>query len=150
MSLLFSVCLCFVGKKKTFLNLVCPFISHPGMLYGSARFPPLHHYFAPTSTPRPAPPSFLYPSSVPSTFLCISAGLSLLKKKKKNTTFFLSLFAVQCTDPILTLHLQTHPPVSLRARNPTHLLSPALSWGLINLVKSQSAFHSITITLYPV
>ena len=155
MSLLFSVCFCFVDKKTPFLNLVCPFISCPGMLYGFVLFPPLHLYFAPTSTPRPAPPSRLIP------FICtqhilphLSWPVYLKKKekrtKKKKKTSFLSLFTVQCTDPILTLRFQTHPPVSLRVRNPTHLLSPALSWGLINLVKSQSAFHSITITLYPV
>lgn len=32
--------------------------------------------------------------------------------------------------------------------NPAHLLNPALSWGLINLLKSQSAFHSITLILF--
>lgn len=99
----------------------------------------------------PPCPTFL---SIP--FICtqhiplhLSWPVSFKKKKKKHNFFS---FSLRCSMHRPDPHppLETHPPVSLHARNPTHLLSPALSWGLINLVKSQSAFHSITITLYPV
>lgn len=52
------------------------------------------------------------------------------------------------TDPVLNL---CFPPIHLslmKLCNPAHLLNPALSWGLINLLKSQSAFHSITLILF--
>lgn len=74
-------------------------------------------------------------------FLCL--GISLL-----SLSLFQSFLLVHRPNPHPPL--LTHPSVSLRVRNPVHLLGPALSRGLINLLKSQSAFHSITITPYPV
>ena len=130
-----------IGSTLKKNNVVLePYYLLPCFIHRSTLILPLHLYFVPTIPSHLVPPIHLSPSSVPNTFIFISANL----------LFNFSVSVLSVHRPNLHPPLPTHPPVSLRARNPTHLLSPSLSRGLINLLKSQSAFYSITITPYPV
>lgn len=97
------------------------------------------------------PPLFLHfclyfvPTTLFRSFICTRHA------PPRQLLLFLSFLSTG--DPILTLpNPPTNQPASLSLcnGNPNHLLSPSLSRGLINLVKSQSAFQRITITSYPV
>lgn len=104
------------------------------------------------STAPPLLCTHIHPSLCPTfpslPFICtlhISPHLSRSVSSLTCSVFvFFSVHAVTQSSPSTS-----NPPACLSLRNPTHFLSLALSWGLINLLKSQSAFHSITITPYP-
>lgn len=139
----FQITLVFLNIKcKLFHQLGMPFVLHA--LLCRLLSTSIKSFISSILLPHP-PLRLAYPKISPAHTCFFSVGLLLL--------FFFPLFCSR-TNPVLSRYFQPTPVCVPESWQSKALLHPALSWGLINLLKSQSAFHSITLiwfdTLFPV